>query len=451
MSNYMNKYKLNSLLKFLIPSIIGISLFMIPCKINGQVTIPIAFLANFIEGNFTDLLKLMALILISISVIGSIIIKIFKPKFLVKNEYLNNLFNVSPLWFIARILGMIFIICSYFQIGPEFIWSENTGGLVLNDLLPILIAVFLFAGFLLPLLLDFGLLEFVGSLLTKIMRPIFNLPGRSSIDCIASWLGDGSIGILLTSKQYEQGFYTKREAAVIGTTFSAVSITFCLVIISQVGLAHMFLPFYLTVTLSGIVAAIIIPRIPPLSKKEDSYFRGQDSKNLEVIPSGYTPFSWGLEKAVEKAESNTNAKDFFISGIKNVLDMWIGVLAIVMAMGGIALMIAEYTSIFQVMGIPFIPFLKLLGVPEAAAASQTLIVGFADMFIPSVLATTITNEMTRFIVACISVTQLIYMSEVGGLLLGSKIPVGIKDLIILFFERTIVTLPVIVLMANIFF
>ncbi len=451
MNNLTNKYNLGSLLKFLIPSLIGISLFMIPFKIENQVTIPIAFLAKFIEGNFTDFLKLMALILISLSVIGSVIIKIFKPKFLVENEYLNNLFNVSPLWFIARILGMIFIICAYFNIGPEFIWSENTGGLVLNDLLPILIAVFLFAGFLLPLLLDFGLLEFVGSLLTKVMRPIFNLPGRSSIDCIASWLGDGSIGILLTSKQYEQGFYTKREAAVIGTTFSAVSITFCLVIISQVGLAHMFLPFYLTVTLSGIVAAIIIPRIPPLSRKEDSYFGDQDSKNLEVIPSGYTPFSWGLEKAVEKAESNTSTKEFFISGIKNVLDMWIGVLAIVMAMGGIALMIAEYTSIFQVMGTPFIPLLKLLGVPEAAAASQTLVVGFADMFIPSVLATTITNEMTRFIVACISVTQLIYMSEVGGLLLGSKIPVGIKDLVILFIERTLVTLPVIVLMANIFF
>ncbi|MBY0755944.1 YjiH family protein [Clostridium sardiniense] len=445
------KYHTASLLKFIIPSLIGISLFMIPMKIDGQITIPIAFMANFIEGNFTELLKFMALILISLSVVGSVVIKLFKPKFLTKNTYLNNLFNVTPLWFIARILGMIFIICAFFKIGPEFIWSENTGGLVLNDLLPILIAVFLFAGFLLPLLLDFGLLEFVGSLLTKFMRPIFNLPGRSSIDCIASWLGDGSIGILLTSKQYEQGFYTKREAAVIGTTFSAVSITFCLVIISQVGLAHMFLPFYLTVTLSGIVAAIIIPRIPPLSRKKDDYFGGQDSKNLEVIPEGYTPFSWGLEKAVEKASDNTHPKEFVISGIKNVLDMWIGVLAIVMAMGGIALMIAEYTSIFQVMGTPFIPLLKLLGVPEAAAAAQTLVVGFADMFIPSVLATSITSEMTRFIVACISVTQLIYMSEVGGLLLGSKIPVGLKDLVILFIERTIITLPVIVIMANIFF
>ena len=435
MSKKDKSYSVESLLKFIIPSIVGITIFMIPMKLGGQITIPIAYLANFIEGNFTELLKFMALILISISVIGSVAIKTIKPKFMIENDYLNNLFNVTPLWFLARILGMIFIICAYFK----------------NDLLPILIAVFLFAGFLLPLLLDFGLLEFVGSLLTKFMRPIFNLPGRSSIDCIASWLGDGSIGILLTSKQYEQGFYTKREAAVIGTTFSAVSITFCLVIISQVGLAHMFLPFYLTVTLSGVVAAIIIPRIPPLSRKEDKYFGDKESKNLEIIPEGYTPFSWGVEKAVEKASENTHPKEFVISGIKNVLDMWIGVLAIVMAMGGIALMIAEYTSIFQVMGTPFIPLLKLLGVPEAAAASQTLVVGFADMFIPSVLATSITSEMTRFIVACISVTQLIYMSEVGGLLLGSKIPVGIKDLVILFIERTLITLPVIVLMANLFF
>ena len=51
---------------------------------------------------------------------------------------------------------------------------------------------------LLPLLLNFGLLELFGTLLTKVMRPVFNLPGRSAIDCMASWLGDGSVGILLT-------------------------------------------------------------------------------------------------------------------------------------------------------------------------------------------------------------------------------------------------------------
>ena len=35
-----------SLLKFLIPSLIGIFLFMLPIKINGEFTIPIAQLSN---------------------------------------------------------------------------------------------------------------------------------------------------------------------------------------------------------------------------------------------------------------------------------------------------------------------------------------------------------------------------------------------------------------------
>ena len=61
------------------------------------------------------------------------------------------------------------------------------------------------------------------------------------------------------------------------------------------------------------------------------------------------------------------------------------------------------------------------------------------------------GEMTKFIIACVSVTQLVYMSEVGGLLLGSKIPVNLKDLILIFLERTLVTLPIIVLIANFLF
>ncbi|EPS51605.1 hypothetical protein CFSAN002369_00310 [Clostridium botulinum CFSAN002369] len=390
-------------------------------------------------------------IIICITFICTAITKIFKPKAILENKFFNNLFNVSPVWVLARILGFIFIVSTFFKIGPEWMWSKNTGGLLLYDLLPILFSVFIFAGMLLPLLLDFGLLEFVGALLTKVMRPIFNLPGRSSIDCMASWLGDGTIGVLLTSKQYEEGYYSEREAAVIGTTFSAVSITFSLVVISQVKLAHMFVPFYLTVCLSGIIAAILIPRIPPLSRKPDTYLNGGESKNSEALPEGYTPFTWGLEKAVAKAGSNGDPLNFIRQGLQNVLDMLLGVTPVVMAMGTSALILAEYTPLFKWLGLPFIPLLNLLKIPEAALASQTIVVGFADMFLPSVIAATIQSEMTRFIIACLSVTQLIYMSEVGGLLLGSKIPVSLKDLVIIFLERTLVTLPIITLVAHILF
>ena len=438
----------SSLLKFIIPSLIGILLFMTPIKIQGNFTIPIAFLSNTFVGLFKDVLPLATTILISISAIGSIIIKLIKTD----NKTLNSLFNVSPIWMCARILGMILAISSYLKIGPEFIWSDATGSMILFSLLPLLTSVFLFAGLFLPLLLNHGLLEFMGALLTKIMRPIFKLPGRSSIDCITSWLGDGTIGILLTSKQYEEGFYTQKEASIIGTSFSAVSITFSLMVITQVGLADMFVPFYLTVTLAGIVAAIIIPRIPPLSRKKDLYIDGSAPRpDIDEIPEGFNQFTYGISKALEKAEATSGIKEVITDGLRNVVDMWIGVLPVVMAMGGIAVIIAEYTSVFQILGLPFVPLLKLLNVPEAVEASKTLIVGFADMFIPSVLAANIQSDMTRFIIACTSVTQLIYMSEVGGLLLGSKIPVKLPDLIILFIERTIVTLPVIVFCANLIF
>ncbi|MBU5300766.1 YjiH family protein [Clostridium sporogenes] len=446
-----NKYSFNELFKFICPSLIGFILFIIPISYDGEITIPIAVLSKIVLAGLGSILPQLMGIIICITFICTMITKIFKPKAILENKFFNNLFNVSTVWVLARVLGFIFIISTFFKIGPEWIWSDNTGGLLLYDLLPILFSVFIFAGMLLPLLLDFGLLEFVGALLTKVMRPIFNLPGRSSIDCMASWLGDGTIGVLLTSKQYEEGYYSEREAAVIGTTFSAVSITFSLVVISQVKLAHMFVPFYLTVCLAGIIAAILIPRIPPLSRKPDAYLNGGESKNSEALPEGYTPFTWGLEKAVAKADSNDDPFNFIRQGLQNVLDMLLGVTPVVMAMGTSALILAEYTPLFKWLGLPFIPLLNLLKIPEAALASQTIVVGFADMFLPSVIAATIQSEMTRFIIACLSVTQLIYMSEVGGLLLGSKIPVSLKDLIIIFLERTLITLPIITLVAHILF
>jgi len=138
-------------------------------------------------------------------------------------------------------------------------------------------------------------------------------------------------------------------------------------------------------------------------------------------------------------------------GCKNTIDLWIGVIPVVMAIGTIAVAIAEYTPIFQWLGAPFIPILQLLGLPEAAAASQTILVGFADMFLPTVLGSGIESEMTRFVIAALSVTQLIYMSEVGGLLLGSKLPVNMKDLFIIFLLRTLITLPIIAIAAHLLF
>lgn len=297
-------YSLEQYAKFLIPSIIGIIIFMLPVKefdpeINqDKVTIPIAFVASFIQNHIGSILPGFIVLVLIVSAVGSLLVKfnIVKPK----SAYVRGLFDQTPVWFITRILAMIFVLMSYFKVGPEFIISKDTGNFILNNLLTTLLVIFVFAGLLLPLLLEFGLLEFVGTLLVKFMRPIFTLPGRSAVDCFTSWLGDGTLGVMLTAKQYEDGFYSEREAAIISTTFSAVSITFCLVVLKQVDLANLFVPYYITICAVGVICAIIIPRIPPLSMKKDKYINDGEVLD-ESIPLGETYFSWGLHKAISKA------------------------------------------------------------------------------------------------------------------------------------------------------
>ena len=448
--NTANRSDLRTLFTFFVPSLIGVFLFMTPVPIGEAMTIPIAVMAKAVQEWIGPFALGLITSIVCITGILSLVIKLFKPQLLLKFFIIKHLFDVSWLWLSVRLLGMVFIVLTYTKQGPEMIISGNTGALVLNDLLPVLFSVFVLAGLLLPLLLNFGLLELVGTLLTKVMRPLFGVPGRSAVNCVASWLGDGSVGILMTARQYEDKHYTQREAAIIGTTFSAVSITFCLVVIGQVKLEHLFAPFYLTVCLAGLAAALIVPRLPPLRFKKDLYVdETEPDKDAESVPEGKTLVSHSLDVALAKARTAPGFAGTVKEGLHNAFDMVFAVLPVVMAVGTFALIIAEYTPIFEYMGKPFVPFLELLQVPEAEAAAQTIMVGFADMFIPSILAAgSIESDVTRFIIAAMSVTQLIYMSEVGALLLGSKIPVNIIELFFIFILRTLVTLPVIVLMAH---
>ncbi|CAH0534719.1 hypothetical protein VST7929_02669 [Vibrio stylophorae] len=448
------RHSLRHWLLFLLPSLMGVFLFMVPIQQADGVTIPIAALAKWLKATFALHLPLAVTVIVVASAILSTLYSLYRWKTgqKLRCHFFASLFEVTPVWLCTRILGAIFIVMTYRKWGTEMIYSGGTGGLVLNDLLPLLLAVFTLAGLLLPLLLNFGLLELFGTLFTKLMRPVFGLPGSASVNCIASWLGDGSVGVLLTSKQYQAGQYTEREAAIIGTTFSAVSITFCFVVLSTVKLSELFLHFYLTVCFAGVIAAIVVPRLPPLSRKRQCYIDGRvPTGHEEDVNAGESMWRVGLDRGLNKAAEVTSLTRVAQGGLHNALDMVFGVLPIVMAVGTIALMIAEYTPVFDWLGMPFVPLLEALHLPEAQAASKTIMIGFADMFVPAILASTIESDMTRFVIAALSVTQLIYMSEIGALMLGSKIPVNVFELFVIFILRTLVTLPVIVLMAHLIF
>ena len=446
-----------SLLNFLIPSIIGIIIFMIPVKYDGNWTIIVKIFADFIAKILGDYLPALCTIIITISFVMSVLAS-FNVKFIKENKLLNQTFSVTPVWLVLRILGFIVVwmvvLKDKLNLGPFFdmVVADESATFILNELLTSLVIIFVIASMLLPLLLDFGLLEFIGAIFTKIMRPVFLIPGRAAVDCITSWIGDGTLGVMLTANQYESGYYSAKEAAIISTNFSAVSITFSLIVLSQVDMVDYFGVYYLLVCLVGIVCAIIIPRIPPLSLKKDDYVVDSTHDNEDMAENYSSSVKYGLDLAIKRAESHKGIGEFLKNGIENAFGMRFSVMPIVMIIGTASLVLANNTQIFEILGKPFLPLLNFLKVPESLAASKTMIVGFSDMFTPSIIAaSTIQSQMTKFIVATISVTQLIYLSEVGGLILASSIPVNLFELFVIFIERTIISLLIVAPIAHLLF
>src|SRR5699024_5349325 len=134
----------------------------------------------------------------------------------------------------------------------------------------------------------------------------------------------------------------------------------------------------------------------------------------------------------------------------NVTDLYGGLIPDVIAIGTIALILAEYTPVFTFLSYPVQMFLDFIQMPEAAAAAPAFIIGITDMFLPAVIGSGIESDFTKFLIAVMSLTQIIYFSEVGALLLKSKIPVSVLELILIFILRTVISFPVIYLFAWIF-
>ncbi|SOC40775.1 YjiH family protein [Salinicoccus kekensis] len=438
-----------SLLRFLLPSLFGILIFLVPITdADGNFNILLGVITEFFIDLFADFLPTVITLVIIVSTVLSVITYFFKPNFITSSRMLNSLFNTNLLWLIVRVIGMVVILMTYFQTGIEAVYSDVTGGTMLG-LLTTLIMWFLVASFLMPYLINFGIMEFTGTLLRKLIKPLFTLPGRSAIDLLASWIGNVNVGVVLTREQYGRGFYTGREAVAIATNFSAVSLPFCLVIARMLEVDHVFPLLYLTIVITGIICAIIIPRIPPISRIPDTF--AVENHYTETVPENKSVFKWALEQGVDRAAKSGSFKQQLKQGYEVFVDISFVLIPQVMAIGTIALIIAEFTPVFNIISQPMVYVLEFLRIPEAEAAAPATITGFIDMFIPAVLATGIEAEITRFFIAALSLVQIIYLTEMATLIIISKMPANFWTLLLIFIERTIIAMPIIAIIAHIIY
>lgn len=447
MSASSSKPGLRNWIRFLIPSGIGVLFFLTPFVIDGQITIGMAYVGDFFINNFQLQLSQLAGIFIVSSVLFSFLFAI-NERAKKKLRWLSDHLTLHPFWFTMRMFGAIAAVAYLFQVGPEFLTGVATSGTTLGNLIPITMTYLGIGAVFLPLLVDFGLMELVGVMLSRIFDRVFGLPGRSAIDAMASWMGSGPVGVFITSQQYERGFYTAREAAVICTNFSVVSVSFSLVVIEYIGLGHLFLPYYLSVIGIGFIAALITPRLPPLNRIADNFIDGNPAKGSRTYEPGVRLLPIALNQALDRAANAPSSRELMQRVGRNVAEIWLSLIPVVMGLGTTALILAEYTPVFAWLGAPVAPILNLFQLEEAQAAAPLILVGFTDMYLPALVGVNINSELTRFVVATVSVTQLIYMSEVGALIIKSNIPLGFINVAQIFILRTLISLPIAVIIGH---
>ncbi|RQW71737.1 YjiH family protein [Halomonas sp. YLB-10] len=441
-----SRYSTAQLAKFILPTLLGVLLFLTPISIDGRLTVLIAFVIDFVN----DVIKpLMVPVTVAVAVVPSVltVLVTFTSLKHHSNRFVQ-LLNPGVGWTIVRMVGATLMLMTYFQWGPEWIWHRNTGGVLLYDVGPVVLAIYSLSALLLPLLTDYGLMEFIGSLLSRVFVKLFGLPGRAAIDSLASWLSASAVGIILTTQQYRQGFYTSREACVISTNFSIVSIAYLYLLLSLIGMEHVFLPWYAAVAFTGVVCAIIVPKLPPLRGKSDTYNPVVGQQLVVDQHAGEGLFAMGLRRAVDRAAAAAPPLELLKRSVHVSLDVAISVYPTMMIIGCVGLALIEFTEFFHVLSLPLVPLLELLQLPEADKAAPALLAGIVDSIMPPLLGAGIESEVTRFVLAGVAVNQIIFFTEAAIVLIRAGIGLKLRDLVVIYALRVLISLPILSLLGH---
>lgn len=418
---------INNLLKFLLFSLIGIFTFFIPITINGVSSIPLDHIVTYVQTVFSDAVPYYALIMI---IFGAIY------------PFINRTWNkdiVNIVLSLFKISGAAVTVMLVFQFGPGWLLDPNIGPYLFEKLvIPVGVLVPIGAVFL-ALLVGYGLLEFFGVLLQSVMRPIWKVPGRSAVDAVASFIGSYSVGLLITNRVFKEGKYTIKEATIIATGFSTVSVTFMIVIANTLGLMGIWnMYFWVTLFVTFLVTAITV-RMWPLNKLSEEYYDGEGHPE-EIIKKNRIKVAWS--QAMEVADQAPAISKNIWMNFKDGLIMTMAILPSIMSIGLLGLILAEYTSVFDILGYIFYPFTWIMQVPEPLLAAKAAATEIAEMFLPALLVTD-APLITKFVIATLSVSAILFFSALIPCILSTEIPISVPKLIVIWIERTILTIIIV--------
>ncbi len=423
--------------KFILLNVLGIFMFFITITINGKSSIPVDHVVTFIRSiPYFELIYGVAIV-----AIGAVLPFIRKTW---------NKDKVTMVFSLLKLLAIPFLIVWLTKAGPARWFDGDMLPFVYNKVvLPVTCLVPVGAVFL-AFLINYGLMEFIGVFMRPVMRPIWKTPGRSAVDAVASFVGSYSVGLLITNRVYKEGRYSTKEAAIIATGFSTVSATFMVVVAKTLGLMeHWNLYFWSTLIITFVVTAITT-RIYPLSKKPDTGYQGM-AVTPEPVPEKGKLVSTALNEGLEACANAPGIVEGIVKNFLDGLNMALGIGPSLMSVGFLGLLLAEYTPIFDIIGYIFVPFAMLLGFgSEAVMMGKSCAISLAEMFLPANIVAE-ASPMAQFTTAIVCVSEILFFSASIPCIMGTDIDISLKDILIVWVERIILSLIIAALVVRFLF
>lgn len=442
-----------NVIKFLILSGFGVWCFFININVNGSSAVPMVQAINAIKAWMDGImisgssLRWWIVGVVCWALAITYTISLFKKDGWIHEFHKKDGIFTGILYYLAAVFAVMMLT----KKGPAPLLTDDTGfeaiGLAGSCLLTVTIA-----GWLVNFLIEFGLLEFIGTLMMPIMRKCFKLPGYAAVDAVSSFVAAPAVGVFLTNQLYNDNVYTKKEASCVATNFSVCSLGFFALLVSITGTEYMYGAAVVTSLIISFILAAIIIRIPPLSRKPDVYKNGtvQTPEMRKTVKYSRKTIPDAFAAATTKASSRPLS--VLITSIPSVVSFALKIVSFVEGLATLSLFISAYTPFFQWIGKPMVPYLQLCQIPDAVECAPSTLVGIAEIALPVMLiAGKQLAEVSIFFVIVLSTVQIIFFTESANAMMQSDMDLKAPELILIFLIRTIIAIPIVSIAAHMLF
>lgn len=415
------------LTKSFLYSIIGIIIFFIPIKIDGQTLTTICHIAYKMQITIRPFIE--------ISIVSCILLSILKLIFNYKNKIDNNVnFKIF-----LRVMTLVIIVNIFYGNKNLFFIREDVM-FIIDDILLNLVTMLPLGAVFMTFITDYGILDVVESYTHKFMKNMFKLSGKTLVNIFIFIFTDYFVGLFMTSRLYNKGKIRESEACILVVNFSVINFQMLNYITSELELNK--LDIILINMLILVVINMILCRVYPLNKKKKSYFI--KTQYRETTHKKYK-FKKGVDKYIKNKEDTNIFKNIFDSleeSIYIIIEL-IPLIIIVICVGDI---VVRSPYIVNCIGYILHPILNIIKVGNIGEISNFITIAFFNDVVALDMIKVDLEYGVRLLLGLIVCSKCISISS--GILFTShtNININISEFILIYLERIFLIVSIYFLM-----